>query len=163
MMKRFRLPAGLLGLLLVAGGCEGSATAPQARGEMWGMLDGDIWRGTAETDLQRDTMVIWSQRTNVRAEHSLVITFVQTAPGTYSIVTERISRSAASSYWETVGGDVATYHATATSGTIQFSEFDRATGRAVGTVELTLQGPRGTSRFVRGEFDAHAFAPRQQN
>jgi hypothetical protein len=157
-MNRFRIAAGLLGLLLLSGGCERSSTAPDGAGEMRGVLDGNVWLGTAETDFTRDTMVIWSARRNVRAEHSLVLSFVQTAPGVYAVVTESMSRSAATTYWETVGGDVAVYHATAASGTVAFSEFNRETGRAVGTVELTLQGPRGTSRFVRGQFDATAFA-----
>lgn len=162
-MKRFPIAAGLLGLLLLTGGCEGSPAGPGPRGELRGMMDGDVWVGTAETDLGRDTLVIWSQRTNVPAEHSLVITFVETAPGVYTLVTEGMSRSAASGYRETVGGDVAVYRATATSGSIHFSELDRSTGRASGTVELTLQGPRGTSRFVQGQFDAIPFTPRQQN
>jgi hypothetical protein len=161
-MKRSLL-AGLFGLLLLSGGCGPGITDSifDNLGKMRGELDDDPWLGTAESDLTRDTLVIWSRRRNVNAEHSLVLTFVQTAPGVYAVVTESMSSSAATAYWETVGGDVAVYHAAATSGTIAFTRLDRTTGRAAGTVELTLQGPRGTSRFIRGEFDAMPFAPRR--
>lgn len=158
-MKRFTLAAGLLGLILVSGGCDRGTTAPAPRGELRGVLDDGLWVGDAQVDFNRDTLVIWSRRRNVRAEHSLGISVAETGPGVYAVVTEGMSSSHATSYWETVGGDVVEYHATATSGTISFTELDRANGRAVGTVELTLQGPRGTTRFVRGEFDARAIAP----
>lgn len=158
-MKRFTLAAGLLGLVLVSGGCDRGTTAPAPRGELRGMLDDGLWVGDAQADFTRDTLVIWSRRRNVRAEHSLGISVAETAPGVYAVVTESMSSSHATSYWETVGGDIVHYHATATSGTISFTELDRAAGRAVGTVELTLQGPRGTTRFVRGEFDARPIVP----
>jgi hypothetical protein len=158
-MKRFTLAAGLLGLILVSGGCDRGTTAPAPRGELRGVLDDGLWLGDAQVDFSRDTFAIWSRRRNVRAEHSLGISVAQTAPGVYAVITQSMSSSRATSYWETLGDDIVQYHATATSGTISFTKFDRAAGRAVGTVELTLQGPRGTTRFVRGEFDARAIVP----
>jgi hypothetical protein len=152
-MKRFRL-AGLLGILILSGGCE-STTAADPRGTLWGLMEGQIWVGDAVTDFSRDTLVIWSARRNVRAEQSLVIRAVETSPGVYALVTDDMSDDP-TAYWETLGGDVATYRAAAESGTIRFSEVDRATGRAAGTLELTFRGERGASRFVRGEFNAVA-------
>ena len=150
-MKRIRL-AGLLGLLILSGGCE-NTLASDGRGTMWGLLDGQIWVGNAVTDFSRDTLTMWSTRRNGSAEQSLVIKAVQTSPGAYTLVTESMSADP-TSYWEMLGGDGISYRATAESGTIRFDQVDRATGRAVGTVEVTLSGERGTTRFVRGDFDA---------
>lgn len=158
-MKRFTLAAGLLGLILVSGGCGRGSTAPAPQGELRGMLDEGLWIGDAQVDFTRDTLLIWSRRRNVSAEHSLGISVAETAPGVYAVVTEGMSSSRATRYLETVGGDVLQYRATAISGTISFTELDRAAGRAVGTVELTLQGPRGTTRFIGGEFDARPITP----
>ena len=158
-MKRFSLAAGLLGLILVSGGCDRGSTAPAPQGELRGMLDEGLWVGDAQVDFTRDTLVIWSRRRNVRGEHSLGISVAETAPGVYAVITESMSGSYRTAYLETVGGDVLHYRATARSGTISFTELDRAAGRAVGTVELTLQGPRGATRFVRGEFDARPIVP----
>lgn len=152
-MKRFSLATPLLALLLVSGGCDRNLTVPHQQGELRGVLDGATWQGTATGELHRDTLIIWSTRRGMNAEHTLSITAVQSGSGTYTIVTEGMSSSAASAYWETVGGDVVVYHASATSGTIHFTKLDRAAGTARGTVELTLEGPRGTSRFEMGEFD----------
>lgn len=151
-MKRTGL-AGLLGLLMLCEGCDGGPLASDGRGTLWGLLDGEIWVGNAVTDFSRDTLTMWSSRRNGGAEQSLVIRAVQTAPGAYTLVTESMSADP-TSYWETLGGDGITYRARAESGTIRFDQVDRATGRAVGTVEVTLSGERGTTRLVRGEFDA---------
>jgi hypothetical protein len=66
-MKRFTLAAGLLGLILVSGGCDRGSTAPETTGELRGMLDDGLWIGDAQVDFTRDTLVIWSRRRNVRA------------------------------------------------------------------------------------------------
>jgi hypothetical protein len=151
-MKYIRL-AGLLGLLIVSGGCE-NTIASDGQGTMWGMLDGKIWLGDAvAADFSRDTLTLWSRRRNGGGGQSLVIRAVQTSPGAYTLVTESMSADP-SSYWEMVGDDGISYRATAQSGTIHFSRLDRAAHRAVGTVEVTVRGERGTSRFVRGSFDA---------
>lgn len=151
-MKRSRL-AGLLGILILSGGCENSPVASDERGTMWGLMDGQIWVGDALSDFSSDTLTIWSGRRNTDAEHSLVIKAVETSPGEYTLVTESMSGNP-TTYWEMLGGDVATYRATARSGIIQLTEVDRGSGHARGTVEVTLEGERGTSRFVRGEFEA---------
>lgn len=150
-MKRLRL-AGLLGILIVSGGCDRDTTGSDNAGTMWGLMDGRIWAGNALSDLSGDTLTIWSARQNTDAEHSLVIKAVESAPGVYTLVTGSMSGNP-TTYWETLGGDVATYRAAAESGSIRFTEMDRASGHAKGTVEVTLEGERGTSRFVRGEFE----------
>jgi hypothetical protein len=153
-MKRFRL-AALLGLLVVSGGCE-STLDPAHGGIMRGMLGPHPWAGTAHVAVSGDTVFLYSQRQNTSEEQSLVIVAVRTSPDAYAVITESMSPRYASSYWETVGGDVAHYHALAQSGTIRFSRLDRQKWHAAGTVEITLEGERGTLRFIRGEFDARS-------
>lgn len=53
-----------------------------------------------------------------------------------------------------MGGDAIVYHAVATAGTITFRELDLVRGFMRGTVSLTLQGARGTSRLEKGTFEA---------
>jgi hypothetical protein len=151
-MKRFRL-AALLGLLVVFGGCE-TTLEPNNSGMMRGVLGPHLWAGTAEVALSGDTVFLYSHRLNAQVEKSLAIVAVQTAPGAYAVVTESMSPRYASAYWEMLGGDGIIYRALAQSGTIRFSRLDRQNQHAAGTVELTLQGERGTLRFIRGEFDA---------
>lgn len=151
-MKRIKL-AAMLGLLMLSGGCE-ATLEPDHNGIMHGVLGPHLWAGTAQIALSGDTMFLYSQRQNTREEQSLVIVAVQTAPDAYAVITESMSPSYASAYWETVGGDVTLYRAPAQSGTIRFSRLDRQNRHAAGTVELALQGERGTLHFIRGEFDA---------
>ncbi|HEU0300716.1 MAG TPA: hypothetical protein VFR37_14700, partial [Longimicrobium sp.] len=60
-------------------------------------------------------------------------------------------------YDETLGGDVSTYSAAVTAGTIQVRELDAVEGRMSGTLELTITGTRGTWRFEDGEFEARSW------
>lgn len=151
-MKRFTLLA-LLGILITSGGCEGSTDA-RRDGLLFGMIDGDVWRGTAEAYLERDTLYITSTRLNVRgADHWLMIKAVQTPIETYAVVTADMSGSP-TRYNEIVGGDVVAYSAVATSGTLVLRNSTIDPQNLAGTVELTLQGSRGTTRFTQGEFEA---------
>jgi hypothetical protein len=152
-MKCFTLLA-LLGIILTSGGCEGSTDA-RRDGLLFGMIDGEVWRGTAEAHIHRDTLFIISNRLNVRAEHTLIIRAAPTVIETYAVVTTGVS-GLPSRYEETLGRDVVVYTAGATEGTIQLRESTLDRDNLSGTVELTLQGPRGTSRFTQGEFEAEA-------
>jgi hypothetical protein len=152
-MKRFALLA-LLGIILTSGGCEGS-TDTRRDGLLFGMIDGQVWRGTAEAHVHRDTLYIISSRQNVRAEHTLIIKAVPTVIETYAVVTTDVS-GLPSRYEETVGRDVIVYTAGATAGTIQLRKSTLDPDNLSGTFELTLQGPRGTIRFTQGEFEAEA-------
>jgi hypothetical protein len=151
-MKYFTLLA-LLGIMVTSGGCE-SAADVRRDGLLFGWIDDDVWRGSAEAYIERDTLYITSRRKNVRgADHLLVIKAAPTATMTYAVVTADMSASP-TRYEEIVGGDVLAYSAVATSGTIALRESSIDPELLSGTVELTLQGPRGTSRFTQGEFEA---------
>lgn len=153
-MKRIKL-AAMLGLLMLSGGCE-TTLEPDHNGVMRGVLGPHLWAGSAQIAVSGDTVFLYSQRQNTREEQRLVIFAVQTAPDAYAVITESMSPSYASTYWETMGGDVALYRAVAQSGTIRFTRLDRQNRHATGTVELTLEGERGTLHFIRGEFDARS-------
>jgi hypothetical protein len=151
-MQRLRLLA-LAGILILSGGCD-SSTSADREGTLVGRLEGAIWRGTAQAEFVPDTFLIWSSRRgDAGVEQRLELRVAETAPGAFTLVTPAMSTDA-SGYWELVGGDVVTYHADVTAGTIQFHEIDRRTGRASGTLSLTITGPRGTWRFEDGEFEA---------
>jgi hypothetical protein len=152
-MKRSALLA-LVGILVTSGGCE-SSTETRREGLLFGWIGDDVWRGTAEAHIHRDTLFIISNRLNVRAEHTLIIKAVPTVLETYAVVTADVS-GLPSRYEETVGRDVIVYTAVATSGTLQLRPSTLDPDNLSGTVELTLQGPRGTSHFTRGEFEAEA-------
>lgn len=151
-MKRFTLLA-LLGIILTSGGCESSTNA-RRDGLLFGRIDDDVWRGTAEAYMDRDTLYITSRRKNVQAtDHWLIIKATPTAAMTYTVVTAGMSGSP-SRYEEIIGGDVLGYTAVATSGTIALRESDIDPDLLSGTFELTLQGSRGTWHFTQGEFEA---------
>ncbi|WP_420129338.1 hypothetical protein [Longimicrobium sp.] len=152
-MKRALLPA-LLALLAFSAGCDKEPTAPVDQGTFAATLDGAAWVGDAESDVARDTFAIYSRRRTAGADEQwLTIRAVETSPGVFTVVTTATSGDP-SHYSETVGGDVLTYRAVATAGTITFQELDRVRGVMRGTVSLTLQGPRGTSRLEEGTFEA---------
>lgn len=156
-MKRTAILA-LAGLLLLTGGCLGSVD-PDLEGSFTAQMGGEEWRGTAQTYEEGDTLVIRSHRRQTASAHRLILRVVESAPGAYAVVTTAMSGNA--TRYEEEGG--AKYTARASAGTISFREINRGTGRAVGTVQLTLQGERGTVPF-QGEFDAYfyrdAYVPR---
>ncbi len=149
-MKRL-LPLWLAGILIVSGGCD-STTSSDHEGTLVGRLDGETWRGSAELDLVGDTMTLWSIRGSGGGQEGLVLRIVETGPGAFTLVTPDMS-GYPSRYEVTVGGDVLSYTAPVTAGTIQVDEFDRGSGRMLGTLELTITGTRGTWRFEDGEFE----------
>lgn len=153
-MKRSILSALLAGILVVSGGCEEGPTTPTREGTLLGSLDGAAWVGTAHTDVLSDTIEIYSQRQNVAAEHWLMVRAVETSPGVFAVVTAAMSANP-SRYAETLGGDVLVYRAEVTAGTISFQELDLTHGVVRGTLSLTIQGTRGTSRLEAGTFEAH--------
>lgn len=83
----------------------------------------------------------------------------ETAPGAFMVVTPTLSGNPGR-YEETLG-DVGTYAAPITAGTVQVHELDRGRGRVSGTLGLTITGTRGTWRFEDGEFEAATGAPRR--
>ena len=152
-MKRALLSL-LAGILITSGGCE-STTSPDRDGTLVGTLAGEAWRGNARVDFVPDTFVIWSTRpVDAGLEHHLFLRVTETAPGAYAVVTRAMSGDP-SGYREILGGDGIVYSANVTAGTIHFTHLDRRTGRASGTVSLTLTGTRGTWRFEDGEFEAY--------
>ena len=152
-MKRITFAAGLLGLVLVSGGCNNEPTAPAREGTLVGTLDGAAWVGDAQSDVLSDTIEIHSRRQNVAAEHWLTVRAVETSPGVFAVVTPAMSANPGR-YTETVGGDVLVYRAEVTAGTIAFQELDLGRGVMRGTLSLTIQGARGTSRLEEGTFEA---------
>lgn len=158
-MKRLPLLTLLAGIILTSGGCDLGTVDPDREGTLVATLDGEAWQGTAQTWEEADTFVIRSFRRNVANTHWLTIRVVETSPGVYAVVTAAMS--ARPTRYEENGG---TYAEGATAGTISFTELNRSTGRAVGTVRLTLQGGRGITQLEDGEFDAwlynDAYRPR---
>lgn len=150
-MKRSLLPA-LLALLAFSGGCDKEPTAPAREGTLVATLDGAAWVGDARSDVLSDTFEIYSRRQNVTTEQWLTIRAVETSPGVFAVVTPAMSANP-SRYVETVGGDVLVYSAEVTAGTIVFQELGDRVLR--GTLSLTIQGARGTSRLEEGTFEAH--------
>jgi hypothetical protein len=155
-MKRSVLSALLAGILIVSGGCDNEPTTPTREGTLLGTLDGAAWVGTAQSDVLSDTIEIYSQRRNVAAEHWLTVRAVETSPGVFAVVTAAMSANP-SRYAETVGGDVLVYRAEVTAGTISFQQLDLTRGVMRGTLSLTIQGARGTSRLEEGTFEAHSW------
>lgn len=150
-MKRSTILA-LMGILITSGGCSGSTDASR-EGLLVGRIGGQVWRGTAEARVVRDTLYIMSRRENVSSEQWLMIAAAKTVLDTYAVVTGDAATTP-SRYDEIVGGDIVVYSAVATAGSIALRESTREPAHLAGTVELTLQGSRGTSRFADGEFDA---------
>jgi hypothetical protein len=151
-MRRFTILA-LMGILITSGGCNGSTDASRD-GLLFGWIDDDVWRGSARTYVERDTLYITSRRQNVQgADQWLIIKAAQTPVMTYEVVAAATSGSP-SRYEEIVGGDVLVYTAVAIAGTIALRQSASDPELLSGTFDLTLQGSRGTSRFTRGEFEA---------
>lgn len=152
-MKIHFLLLVLLGILITSGGCDRTPTGTDADGTLRATLDGEPWVGNAVVHFRGDTLLIWSTRRNVRGrEQHLGLQAVEFA-GSYTLITT----SWTSGYSETLGGDVLTYRADATGGSISLDRVDPEEGRAVGTFRLTVAGGRGTSRFENGEFEARTY------
>jgi hypothetical protein len=149
-MKRSLLPA-LLALLAFSGGCDEEPTAPAGEGTLVATLDGAGWVGNARSDVLNDTFEIYSRRQNVAAEHWLRVRAVETSPGVFAVVTTAMSDNP-SWYSETVGGDVLSYRAEVTAGTIVIVDPGDRVLR--GSLSLTIEGARGTSRLEQGTFVA---------
>jgi hypothetical protein len=148
-MTRLRfLRSAALVLLLAA--CAGdSPTEPQVEGRMTGTLDGAPWTGGAWAVLHKGSLSVGSMRN--RAEHHVILEVPFTGPGRYTV------EAGKGRYYETVGLDVLTYQAAATSGTLVVDTYDPASGEITGTMELTANGPRGATTFQNGEFEARVF------
>lgn len=153
-MKRIRTLLVLAGLLVTSGGCDQPLATPLRQGSLTGVLDGQPWESNALTDVFGDTIHIGAQRTNGSSGHWFQLRVVESAPGVYTIVTPAQSPFNHSRYVEIVGGDVVSYDAPVTAGTLDVQEFDRATGALRGTLSLTIQGTRGTSRLEQGQLTA---------
>ena len=150
-MKRIRILSLLAGLMILSGGCDESPTTAEREGRLNALLDGQAWVGTASSDILGDAIHISSRRKNVQREQTISVRVEETAPGVYAVVP---GAAGGSSYFETVGGDVVEYHADVTAGTIDIDHIDRTTGEIRGTLSLTIQGTRGTSRLEQGQFTA---------
>ncbi|HEX2207146.1 MAG TPA: hypothetical protein VHG93_05650 [Longimicrobium sp.] len=150
-MNRIKLLA-LLGIIITSGGCDGTPTEAVRQGRMDAVLDGQPWAGNAQSDVLGETIHVHSDRRDA-PHQQLRLEIQETAPGVYTLVTGS-QHGLGSGYWEIFGGDVIGYHAAVTSGTVSIEHIDRASGAVTGTVSLTLQGPRGTSRLEQGRFQA---------
>ncbi|HEX8318346.1 hypothetical protein [Longimicrobium sp.] len=145
-----RLITALL-LLIPFAACDLPTTSQQRTGKLTGTLNGQPWAGTANAAVYRDTLYINSgQHVTGSAEQLIGIAVVPNGQGGYSVVPTS-ERPGSSHYWELVGGDVITYSAQVTQGTITFTEYGAT--RTRGSLQLTFSGPRGVWQFS-GQFDA---------
>ncbi|HEY0026106.1 MAG TPA: hypothetical protein VGB24_24665 [Longimicrobium sp.] len=146
-----RLIAALLLLLPLAAACDLPTTPQQRTGKLTGTLNGQPWAGTAEAAVYRDTLYINSgQHVTGSAEQRIGVAVVPNGQGGYSVVPPS-ERPGGSHYWELIGGDVITYSAQITQGTIIFTEYGAT--RTRGSLQLTISGSRGVWQFS-GQFDA---------
>lgn len=148
-MPRLRfLRSAALVLLLAACTADGP-TEPRVEGRMTGTLDGAAWKGGAWAVLYQGSLSVGSMRD--RAEQHVVLEVPFTGPGRYNV------EAGEGRYYETVGLDVLTYQAAATSGTLEVATYDPASGEITGTFTLAAAGERGATRFENGEFAARVF------
>ena len=134
-------------LLVVLASCDDSPTAPTVRGNMTAVLDATPWRGSATVALRGDTIHLWSTRTGPTEQH-IRATVAFTGPGSYTL------EGKATEYQETLGGDVLTYRALGTGGTLVVTSYNVVKGEMTGTLTFSASGSRGTTNFVGGEFVA---------
>lgn len=137
----------ILPLLFAAAACD-EPTASNDPGVMTGQLNGAEWDGDALVLIMNDTVGIFSfSRAADGTERHLAFYAVAEGPGEYSLLTN-LSR-----YDETIGGDVVSYSAAVTGGTVAFSSLGRGNLLASGTTSgVTIQGSRGSWSFTGGEF-----------
>ncbi len=134
-------------LVLLLAACAGDGpTEPLVEGRMTGTLDGAPWTGQAWASLHQGSLTVGSMRDRSEQHVALEVRF--TGPGRYTV------QAGKGRYSETVGLDVLTYQAPATSGTLEIRTFDLSSGEITGTFELTARGERGVTRFEQGEFAA---------
>lgn len=153
-MKPIRLLFLLAGILVVSGGCSDSPTTARPTGSLTAVLDGQPWTGTAVSDVIGETIYVSARRTDASPAQWFNLRVVQSAPGVFTVVTPAQSEMDYSRYVEVVGGDVIVYDAAVTAGTLDVEQFDRASGTLRGTLSLTIQGTRGTSRLEQGQLMA---------
>ena len=134
-------------LLVVLASCADSPTAAPVRGSMTAALDATPWRGSATVAIYRDTMHLWSTRTGPKEQH-VRASVAFTGPGRYTL------EGKATEYQETLGGDILSYRALGTGGTLVVTSYDAARGEMTGTLTFSASGSRGTVNFVGGEFVA---------
>ena len=142
-----RISICVLPLLFAAAACD-EPTASNDPGVLTGQLNGAEWDGDAVVVIMNDTVGIFSSsRAADGTERHLAFFAVAEGPGEYSLLTD-LSR-----YDETVGGDLITYSAAVTGGSVTFSSLGRGNLLASGTTSgVTLQGSRGAWTFTGGEF-----------
>lgn len=142
-----RISIFILPLLLAATACD-EPTASNDPGVLTGQLNGAEWDGDAVVVIMNDTVGIFSfSRGADGTERHLALFAVAEGPGEYSLLTD-LSR-----YDETVGGDIISYSAAVTGGTVTFSSLGRGNLLASGTTSnVTIQGTRGIWAFNGGEF-----------
>jgi hypothetical protein len=146
-----RLTAALL-LLIPLAACDTPTTiSPDGEGTLTGTLNGEPWAGTAHSGVYRDTMYISSgDPGDGSTTRRITIAVVPNGQGGYSVV-PAAARPSGSHYREVVGGDVLTYSAPVTQGTITFTEYGAT--RTRGSLQFTFSGSRGVWQFS-GQFDA---------
>jgi hypothetical protein len=150
-MRRLTLAALLL--LPLAAACERNSTlADDRNGRLTGTLNGAPWNGDARSGTYRDTLYISSgqQASGSSTERRIVVAVVPNGQGGYSVVPAANPYSG-SGYQEIVGGDVVSYSAPVTAGTVAFTEYTAT--RTRGSLQLTFSGSRGVWQFS-GQFDA---------
>jgi hypothetical protein len=144
-----RLIAALLLLIPLAAACDSPTTgSAQQAGKLTGTLNGAPWNGDAVSGVHRDTTYISSGHHGGSPERRITAAVVASGPGEYAVIPAR-SRG----YYELVGGDVVTYSAAVTQGTVTFTENGPASTHARGSIQLTISGARGVWQFS-GQFEA---------
>lgn len=145
-MRTHRLTT-LLASLLALSACDTTTSTPGPEVQFTGMLNGVPWQGTASAVIVRDTLYVSSERLNAAGGGHLHLAVAATGPGEFPLV-------APSAYKELIGGDVLSYSAPATEGTVTLQQFSPAGGSVRGSVSLTVKGSRGTWAFTSGQFEA---------
>jgi hypothetical protein len=142
-----RISLFTLPILLLSAACD-APTATGDSGVMTGQLDGAAWEGDALVVLTGDTVRVFSSTPAADGiSRNLAFVAVADQPGEYALLT------AESRYDELLGGDVISYSAAVTGGTITFSSLGRGSLLASGTLNgVTIQGSRGTWTFTGGQF-----------
>lgn len=149
-----RLTAALLLLIALAAACDSPTTiSPRREGTLTGTLNGQAWEGTASSSVYRDAMYIHTKQSGGPGEQWITVSVVPNGQGGYSVLPAG-TRTWGSHYGEVIGGDVLTYSAPITQGTINLTEYSAT--RVKGSLQLTFSGSRGVWQFS-GQFDA----PRQ--
>ncbi|HST58278.1 MAG TPA: hypothetical protein VLK84_06320 [Longimicrobium sp.] len=147
-----------LALLLLAAACDENPTS-SGDGRMRARLEGDLWNGDAEVFFLQDTVVLQSKAPldvskvnfsgTTSSWRSLVLYLVASGPGEYQVVPGK------GGYEEILQGDMVTYAARVTAGTVRFTILGQGQEVAEGRVDdVRIEGSSGVWSFDEGGFTA---------